>query len=112
MDERLDTFKTLTGISSFLSEKQKFSTLFGTCSFILFFRCLVVNPIKLALQLSTSSYKTSKEKDKRQNVQKSVENFCFSDKKDDTPDKVLNASKCSSIAEDLVNNSTWQTVII
>ena len=36
----------------------------------------------------------------------SVENFCFSEKKDDIQVKVLNASKCSSIAERLVNNST------
>ena len=39
IDERLNAFITLTGISSFLYEIQKFSTFFGTCSFILFFRC-------------------------------------------------------------------------
>ena len=32
IDERLDAFKTLTGISALLFKKQKFSTLFGTCS--------------------------------------------------------------------------------
>ena len=39
-------------------------------------------------------------------VPKNVENFCFSQKKDDTPTKVLNASKRSSVAEKLVNNLT------
>ena len=33
-DECFDAFKTLTGISSFLSKTQKFSIFFGTCSFI------------------------------------------------------------------------------
>ena len=39
-------------------------------------------------------------------VPKNVENFCFSQKKDDIPTKVLNASKRSSVAEKLVNNLT------
>ena len=34
-------------------------------------------------------------------IQKSVENFCLSDKKDDIP---VNASKHSSVSEHLVNN--------
>ena len=39
-------------------------------------------------------------------VPKSVENFCCLDKKDYITAKVLNASKRSIIAENLVNNST------
>ena len=42
----------------------------------------------------------------KEHVPKSIENFCCSDKKDDIPVKVLNASKRSSIAEHLVNNTT------
>ena len=42
----------------------------------------------------------------KEHVPNRVENFCFSDKKDDIPVKVLNASKRSSIAEHLVNNPT------
>ena len=42
----------------------------------------------------------------KEHAPKSVENFCFSDKKDDIPVKVLNAFKRSSIAEHLVINST------
>ena len=42
----------------------------------------------------------------KERVPKSVENFCFSDKKDDIPVKVINASKRSSIAEHLVKNLT------
>ena len=42
----------------------------------------------------------------KEHVPKSVENFCFSDKKDDIPVKAINAFKRSSIAEHLVNNST------
>ena len=45
IDERLDAFKTLAGISSFLAKQQKLCTLFCICSFILFLSCLVVNPI-------------------------------------------------------------------
>ena len=41
-----------------------------------------------------------------EHVPKSVENFCISFKKDDIPVKFLNASKRSSIAEHMVNNST------
>ena len=41
-----------------------------------------------------------------EHLPKSVENFCFLEKKGDVPVKVLNASKRSSIAEHLVNNST------
>ena len=36
----------------------------------------------------------------------SVKIFCFLEYKDDRPVKVLKASKCSSIAEQLVNSST------
>ena len=43
----------------------------------------------------------------KEHVPKNVENFCFSDKKDDIPVKVINASKRLSIAEHLVNNSTF-----
>ena len=35
----------------------------------------------------------------KEHAPKSVENFCFSDKKDDIPVKVLNTFKSSSIAE-------------
>ena len=42
----------------------------------------------------------------KEHVPKNVENFCFSDKKDDIPVKVINASKASFIAERLINNST------
>ena len=42
----------------------------------------------------------------KQHVPKSVEKFCFSKKKDCISVKVLNASKRSSIVENLVNNST------
>ena len=38
-------------------------------------------------------------------VPKNVDNFCYLDKKDDIPTKVLNASKRLSIAEHLVNNN-------
>ena len=41
----------------------------------------------------------------KEHIQKNVENFCLSEKKDDVPIKVINASKRSSIAEHLVNNS-------
>ena len=41
-----------------------------------------------------------------EHVPKSVDNFCLSVKKDDILVKVLNASKRSSIAEHMVNNST------
>ena len=44
----------------------------------------------------------------KEHVPKSVDNFCYSEKKDDIPVKVLNASKPSSIAEHLVNNSTCE----
>ena len=44
IDERLDAF-SLAGISSSISKYQKFSILFGTCSFILFLSYLVVIPI-------------------------------------------------------------------
>ena len=39
-----------------------------------------------------------------EHFQKSVENFCFLDYKDDILIKILNASKHSCIAEHLVNN--------
>ena len=42
----------------------------------------------------------------KEHIPKCVENFCLSDKKDDIPVKVLNASKRSSISEHLVNNPT------
>ena len=42
----------------------------------------------------------------KDHVPKSVENFCFSKKKDDIMVKVLNAFKSLSIAEHLVSNST------
>ena len=42
----------------------------------------------------------------KEHVPKSVENFCFENKKDDIPVKVLKVSKRSSIAEHLVNNPT------
>ena len=42
MDKRLDAFKTLTGISSFFSVKQKYLHCLGHA---LFLRSLVFNPI-------------------------------------------------------------------
>ena len=42
----------------------------------------------------------------KEHVPKSVEKFCFSDKKVVIPVKVLNVSKRSSTADHLVNNST------
>ena len=48
----------------------------------------------------------------KEHALKSVENFCFSDKKDGILVKVLNASKHSPIAEHLVSSSTCATVII
>ena len=56
--------------------------------------------------------KTSKKKNKRPYVPKSVENFCCSDKKDGITAKVLIASRRLSIAEHLVYNQTCATVII
>ena len=41
----------------------------------------------------------------KEHILKKVENFRLSEKKDDVPIKVINASKRSSIAEHLVNNS-------
>ena len=43
----------------------------------------------------------------KEHVTKSVENFRFSEKKDDIPVKVLKASKRSSIVEHLIKNSTY-----
>ena len=40
-----------------------------------------------------------------EHIPKTVENLCFSDKKDDMPDKVLNAYKRSSTAKHEVNIS-------
>ena len=42
----------------------------------------------------------------KEHVLKSVDKFCYSEKKYDIPVKVLDASKRSSIAEHLVKNST------
>ena len=43
-------------------------------------------------------------------VPKSVNNFCYSEKKNGIPIKVLNALKRLSIVEHLVNNSTCEKI--
>ena len=71
-----------------------------------------IKQIKLLLNknVQTTSYTelTTRHLRKRikGHVPKSVEIFCFADKKDVIAVKVLNASKRSSIAEHLVNNPT------
>ena len=119
MDEHLDVFKTLTCVSSFFSENQKFSTLFGhallsfsldvflSIRYRLLYNSMVVYQFSFYCKASYIELSTRHLRKRiKEHVPKSVENFWFSEKKDDTQVKVVNTSKRSFIREHLVNNST------